>query len=147
MWVYILLVWLIEIYFAIRPRRMSGSTEEVLLEDRRLHRLALEASYQVLTSLDLGAKCCDGCRDGADNVESHLQGCQLPLLTIEDSLQKAHRWCSAYVFYGCRTAPVHWSDLELIKPRMVDILVYYNWNSDAIQVSGHVMFKVCVSAS
>ena len=109
------------------------SMEAESFHERRLRRLTLVATHQVLASEPLAAYLCDGCRDGVKG--SHSSGCQLPLRTWGDNRRKAELWSHTYTFHGFNWHPVHWSDLEILRPRIVDLLLRYNWRIERIVVS------------
>ena len=120
---------------------MACVDEAESFHERRLRRLTLTAVYQVLVSEPLSSHLCDGCRDHAVGI--HTTGCQAPLETWSDSIRKAELWSQAYCYYGFNWGPVHWTDLEILRPRIVEALLRYNWSSAAVAVS--VIYVWCLN--
>ena len=120
-------------------RRLSVMSE---FHVRRLARLALVGAHQILTSWELAADLCQGCADMVSNQEGHVDGCQTSLITIEDCIRKAELWTSTYVFNGRNTAPVHWEDLEILRPHIEETLVRHGWSLPSISVSTMFIFPL-----
>ena len=111
----------------------TGMDESETFHERRLRRLTLVAVHQILISEPLSARLCDACRDRSEGL--HSEGCQAPLRSWDESREKAELWSQAYCFYGYNWGSVHWSDLEILRPRIVETLLRYNWSANTVEVS------------